>query len=157
LLADASAASSPVAAAQVRKVSLAAGSALAVATDVAGSRVEIDSVAVSGDGAALASTAATTLGGGLEFSGDVPETGAVFSGDVTFASGTADILVPASWRRSNDPIPLFTLSSTSAGTLPSGYRFTTDAGDDITDRAHVTVIGNTVKVSFKSPFVVVVR
>ena len=157
LLADASAASSPVAAAQVRKISLASGSELAVATDVAGSRIGIDSVAVSGDGAAISSTAATTLGGGLEFSGDVPATGAVFSGDITFASGTAEIVVPVSWRSANNPIPLFTLSSTTSGTLPSGYRFVTDAGDDITDRAHVTVVGNTVKVCFQSPFILSVR
>lgn len=157
LRADASAASSPVAAAQVRKVSLAAGSELAVATDVAGSRVEIDSVAVSGDGAEISSTATTTLGGSIEFSGDVPATGALFSGDVTFASGTAEIVVPESWRSANDPIPLFTLSSTTSGTLPSGYRLVTDAGEDITGKSRVSVVGNAVRVCFKSPFMIIMR
>ena len=157
LRADASAASSPVAAAQVRKVSLAAGSALAVATDVAGSRVGIDSVAVSGDGAGISSTAATTLGGSIEFTGDVPATGATFSGDVTFASGTAEIVVPESWKDVNGIVPLFSLASTTSGTLPSGYRIVTDAGEDLTDKARVSVFGNAVRVCFKSPTVMFVR
>ena len=86
---DASAASSPIAAAKVRRVSLAAGSELAVGTDVAGSRVEVESVVVSGAGARLSSTAKTTIGRNLIFTGDSPNTVAVFSGDVTFADGTA--------------------------------------------------------------------
>lgn len=157
LRADASAASSPVAAAQVRKVSLAAGSALAVATDVAGSRVGIDSVAVSGGGAGIASTAATTLGGSIEFTGDVPSTGVTFSGDVTFASGTAKIIVPESWKSADGIVPLFTLDSTTSGTLPSCYRLVTDAGEDITDRVSISVVGNAVRVCFKSPTMIIMR
>jgi hypothetical protein len=157
LLADASSAKSATPAARGRQVSLTEGSTRNVTTDVAGTKVEIDSVAISGDDAGITATAATTLGGSLAFSGDVPATGAVFSGNVTFANGVAEIVVPDSWRAANDPIPLFTLSSTSSGTLPSGYTFKTDAGDDITDKAHVTVSGTAVSVCFKSPFVLIMR
>ena len=60
LSADASAPASSTAAARVRRVALAAGSELVVGTDVAGSRVEVESVAVSGSGVRLSSTARTT-------------------------------------------------------------------------------------------------
>ena len=154
---DASAASSPIAAAKVRRVSLAAGSELAVGTDVAGSRVEVESVAVSGAGARLSSTAKTTIGGNLIFTGNSPNTVAVFSGDVTFADGTATLVVPESWRGADKGvIPLFTLASTSSGTLPSAYRLITDAGRDITGKALVLVKDNTVSVQlFKGTVVIV--
>ena len=154
---DASAASSPIAAAKVRRVSLAAGSELAVGTDVAGSRVEVESVVVSGAGARLSSTAKTTIGRNLIFTGDSPNTVAVFSGDVTFADGTATLVVPESWRgEDKGAIPLFTLASTSSGTLPSAYRLITDAGRDITGKAHVLVRDNTVSVQlFNGTFVIV--
>ena len=158
LLADASAASSPVAAAQVRKVSLAAGSELAVATDVAGSRVAIDSVAISGDGAQIASTAKTTIGGDLTFTGGIPSSAAVFSGDVTFDGGPAVLTIPTPWRQTPMVVmPLFTLASTTSGVLPSGYRVVTDEGEDVTAKANVIVRANTVSLSFGKGFILMVR
>ena len=149
LSADASAASSPVAAAKVRRVSLAAGSELVVATDVAGSRVEVESVVVAGAGARLSSSAKTTIGGSLAFTGNVPGTAAVFSGDVTFGDGTVTLTIPEPWPHASEAvIPLFTLESATSGSLPSGYRIVTDAGQDITGRARVLVSGNAVSIGF---------
>ena len=157
LSADASAPASSTAAARVRRVALAAGSELVVGTDVAGSRVEVESVAVSGSGVRLSSTARTTVDGSLVFSGGLPRTAAVFSGDVTFAGGTATLVVPESWRgAANGVIPLFTLASTSSGTLPSAYRLVTDAGRDITGRSCVLVRDGTVSVQLAKGSVLVV-
>ena len=147
LSADASAEGSPIAAAKVRRVSLAAGSELSVSTDVAGSRVEVESIVISGAGARLSSTAKTMIGGNLIFTGNLPNTAAVLSGDVTFAGGSATLTVPEAWRGADHGvIPLFTLESTSSGTLPSAFRLVTDAGRDITGKAYVLVKGNTVNV-----------
>ena len=158
LLADASAASSPVAAAQVRKVSLAAGSELAVATDVAGSRVGIDAVAISGAGAQISSTAKTTIGGDLTFTGGIPSSAAVFSGDVTFDGGPAVLTIPTAWRQTPMVVmPLFTLASTTSGVLPSGYRVVTDEGEDVTAKANVLVRANSVSLSFGKGFILMVR
>ena len=158
LRADASAASSPVAAAQVRKVSLAAGSELAVATDVSGSRVEIDSLAISGAGAQISSTAKTTIGGDLTFTGGIPTSAAVFSGDVTFDGGPAVLTIPTVWRKTPMVLmPLFTLASTTSGVLPSGYRVVTDEGEDVTEKANVIVRANTVSLSFGKGFILMVR
>ena len=158
LLADASAASSPVAAAQVRKVSLAAGSELAVATDVSGSRVEIDSLAISGAGAQISSTAKTTIGGDLTFTGGIPTSATVFSGDVTFDGGPAVLTIPTVWRKTPMVLmPLFTLASTTSGVLPSGYRVVTDEGEDVTEKANVIVRANTVSLSFGKGFILMVR
>jgi len=158
LLADASAASSPVAAAQVRKVSLAAGSELAVATDVSGSRVEIDSLAISGAGAQISSTAKTTIGGDLTFTGGIPTSATVFSGDVTFDGGPAVLTIPTVWRKTPMVLmPLFTLASTTSGVLPSGYRIVTDEGEDVTEKANVIVRANTVSLSFGKGFILMVR
>lgn len=158
LSADASATASATAAVKVRRVALASDSELAVVTDVAGSRVEIDSVAISGVGARLTSTAKTTIGGNLVFSGDVPSAAATFSGDVTFAAGEATLVVPETWRNAyKSVIPLFALASTSSGSLPSGYRFITDAGRDITGRVFVTVKDNMVSVQLHKGTAVIVH
>ena len=158
LRADASAASSPVAAARVRKVSLAAGSELTVATDVSGSRVGIDSVAISGNGARISSTAKTTIGGDLTFDVGIPSAAAVFSGDVTFDVNPAVLTIPAAWRRTpRVEMPLFTLASTTSGVLPSGYRVVTDEGEDVTEKANVIVRANTVILSFGKGIVLMVR
>ena len=158
LLADASAASSPIAAAQVRKVSLAPGAELAVATDVSGSRVEIESLAISGADAQISSTAKTTIGGELTFAGGIPTSAAVFSGDVTFDGGPAVLTIPTAWRKTPLVLmPLFTLASTTSGVLPSGYRVVTDEGEDVTEKANVIVRANTVSLSFGKGFILMVR
>ena len=157
LLADASAASSPIAAAQVRKVSLAPGAELAVATDVSGSRVEIESLAISGADAQISSTAKTTIGGDLTFTGGIPSSAAVFAGDVTF-DGPAVLTVPTAWSETRlVRIPLFTLASTTSGVLPSGYRVVTDEGEDVTAKANVIVHANSVSLSFGKGFVLMLR
>ena len=158
LRADASAESSPVAAARVRKVSLAAGSELTVATDVIGSRVGIDSIAISGNGARISSTAKTTIGGDLTFTGGIPNAASVFSGDVTFDGGPAVLTIPVEWRQTPMVLmPLFTLASTTSGVLPSGYGVVTDEGEDVTSKANVIVHANTVSLSFGKGFILMVR
>ena len=158
LRADASSANSATPAARVRHVSLAAGSELTVATDVAGSRVVVDAIAISGDGARISSTAKTTIGGGLTFTGGIPSAAAVFSGDVTFAGGMATIVVPLAWRGSSSgAIPLFTLASTSSGSLPDDYRIMTDDGRDLTGRSFVIVKDNTVSVQLCKGTAVIIQ
>ncbi len=158
LRADASSANSATPAARVRQVSLAAGSELTIATDVAGSRVGIDSIAISGDGAQISSTAKTTIGGNLTFAGGIPTSAAVFSGDVTFDGGPALLTIPVEWRRTpRVEMPLFMLASTTSGVLPSGYRVVTDEGEDVTEKTDVFVRAITVILSFGKGFVLMVR
>ncbi len=158
LRADASSANSATPAARVRKVSLGVGSGLSVATDVSGSRVEIESVAISGVGAQVSSTAKTTIGGDLTFTGGIPTSATVFSGDVTFDGGPAVLTIPTVWRKTPMVLmPLFTLASTTSGVLPSGYRVVTDEGEDVTDKANVIVRANTVSLSFGKGFILMVR
>lgn len=147
--ADAYDTASSVPATKIREVALAAGSTLNVATAAEGSKVAIDTLRVMGDGATLAATAKTVVGG-LVFEGESAQTRAAnLSGDVAFADGTLTIVMPESWRHSTNPVPLF-----KGAKLPASCRILTNEGQDITKRVSLTVRDGEVVLSRKGLLVV---
>lgn len=132
--ADAYDTASDVPAAKIREVELAAGSTLNVTTAAEGSRVTIDALRITGNGATLAATAKAVVGR-LVFEGDSVQTQAAnLSGDVSFADGTLTIVMPESWRHSKDPVPLF-----KGARLPTSYLILSEDGVDITRKLSLTV------------------
>lgn len=148
--ADAYDTTSDVPAAKIREVALAAGSTLNVATAAEGSRVTIDALRVTGDGATLAATAKTVVGG-IVFEGDsVQMQAANLSGDVAFADGTLTLVIPETWYHSKNPVPLF-----KGAQLPASYQIVTDEGKDITKRVVLTVKDGEVVLSRLGLYIVV--
>ena len=148
--ADALKADSAYPAATLGGVSLAAGSTL----QVTGSKAVIDSVHVSGSGATLAASAATTVGAKVVYGGEAPDEGLTLSGNVGRAADEMTFTVPENWRHVKKVI---TLLNAPAAALPSSVKIVSDTGSDLTARAKVTIADGKVDVDFSRGLVVILR
>ena len=148
--ADALKADSAYPAATLGGVSLAAGSTL----QVTGSKAVIDSVRVSGSGATLAASAATTVGAKVVYEGEAPDEGLTLSGDVVRAADEMTFTIPEDWRHVKKVI---TLLNAPAAALPSSVKIVSETGRGLTARGLVTIADGKVSVDFSRGLAILIR